>query len=100
LRSQHAHRAQPHCATTGISMRPSQHFLIPTLYTGQRRCGSTSPPTSVCSAKLRTHDLFPLACSSRVHSPFRDRSAFPPYANRVFQLLCPIHEGQFAPLSP
>ena len=100
LRSQHAHRAQPHRATTGISMRPSRHFLIPTLSTGQRRCGSTSPPTCVFSAKLRPHDPFLLACSSRNHSPLRDLSAFPPYPDRVFQPLCPIHAGQFAPLAP
>ena len=100
LRSQHAHRAQPHCTTTGITMRPSRHFLIPTLYTGQRRCGSTSPRAFVFSAKLRTHDLFLLACSSRDRSPLRDLSASPPYADRVFQLLCPIHQGQFASLAP
>ena len=39
MRSQHEHRAQPHCATTGFSMQTSRHFLIPASSRGSRRCG-------------------------------------------------------------
>ena len=64
LRRQHAHRAPRHRATTGITMRPSRHFLIPTLYTGRRRCGSTSrPPLS----SVRNCEFMTCSCLQAVH---------------------------------
>ena len=73
LRSQHEHRAQPHRATTGLSMQTVRLLLIPTPSNGSRTCAGTSSHTCVLTAKLRPYHLFLPACSSRNH-PFPQRS--------------------------
>jgi hypothetical protein len=100
LRSQRAHRAQHHRATTGISMRASRHFLSRASSNGSRRCDRTSPPPCVFNANLRTYDLFLPARSSRNHSFLRGLSPLPPYEASVLRPLCPIHASQFAYLAP
>ena len=52
LRSQHAHRAQPHLATTGLPMQPSRLLLIPT------------PPPSL--SNVRRHIFAGLRLSSKI----------------------------------
>ena len=100
LRSQHEHRAQPHRATTGVSMQADRLLLMPAPSKGSRRCDRTSRPTCVFSAKLRPNNQFLHARSSRNHSSLRGLSPLPPYPARVFQPLCPIHRSQFSPLAP
>ena len=94
------HRAQPHRATTGVSMQADRLLLMPAPSKGSRRCDRTSRPTCVFSAKLRPNNQFLPARSSRNHSSLRDLSPLPPYPARVFQPLCPIHRSQFSPLAP
>jgi hypothetical protein len=87
LRSQHAHRAQPHSATTGVSMQTNRFLLTPVPSKDSRRCGRTSQPTCVSSATLRFYNLFLPASSLRNHSSLRELSPLPPHPARVFQPL-------------
>ena len=100
LRRQHEHRAQPHCATTGISMQASGFFMTLSPPNGTRRCDGTSWHTCAFSANLRTHQLFLLACSSRNRSFLRGLSAFPTFPAQLSQPLSRIHAGQIPPLAP
>jgi hypothetical protein len=68
LRSQHAYRAQPHRATTGVSMQTDRFLLTPAPSKDSRRCDRTSRPTCVSDAELPPYNPFLLACSSRNYS--------------------------------
>jgi len=74
--------------------------LIPTLYTDQRRCGTTSKPTCVASAKLPPYSPFLLACNSRDYSQVRINLPCCPIQPGSSSLFAPPNTGQFAYLAP
>ena len=80
LRSQHAHRAQPHRATTGVSMRASRHFLIPASSRAREDVTARlGPPVS----SVRSCDPITYSCLQAVHEITRPREIYLPC--RLFQ---------------
>jgi hypothetical protein len=91
------HRAQPHCATTGISMQADRHFLILAASKASRRCDRTSRSTCVFDPALPPYNPI-LACVQLTKLPACDElSPSLPYPVRLFQPLHPFNADHFSP---